>query len=213
MTDGLLMAERAYAYIRDEIVTTRIQPGSPVDEERLMAELGVGRTPVREALKRLAQERLVTVFPRRGTFAADIHIDDDLWLTEVRVPMEGIAAQLAARRATAQQREKLARLSDEITKEIESGADLKRLVLFDAKIHRCVFNAAQNPFLADTLTMYLNLSIRIWFHRLDRLPDLAPHVLDQREVIQAILDRDGERAHAVALDHLNGCSHSIRTGF
>ncbi|WP_433414300.1 GntR family transcriptional regulator [Microtetraspora malaysiensis] len=206
-----LMAERAYVYIRDQIVTVGIPPGSPVDEEKLMRELGVGRTPVREALKRLSVERLVTVYPRRGTFASEIQLDDELWLTEVRVPLEGLAADRAARRASAKERRTLERLSEDITREIAGGADMLPLVLLDAEIHRAVYRAAHNPYLESTLTTYLNLGMRIWFHRLSHLPDLSPHVLDQREVIAAILERDGDLARRTAEDHLQGCSHSIRS--
>ena len=73
---GELMADRAYAEMRDRIVTLRIPPGSPIDEDALGKELAMGRTPVREAIKRLSLENLVTVFPRRGTFASEINITD-----------------------------------------------------------------------------------------------------------------------------------------
>ena len=71
-----LLADRAYDELRDRIVTLRIAPGEPIDEDGVGEELGMGRTPVREAIKRLALENLVTVFPRRGTFASEINITD-----------------------------------------------------------------------------------------------------------------------------------------
>ena len=86
------LADRAYAELRDRIVTLRIAPGAPINEEALGRELGLGRTPLREAIKRLALENLVVVFPRRGTFASEINITDLTAISDVRVQLEGHAA-------------------------------------------------------------------------------------------------------------------------
>src|ERR1700753_1278483 len=99
-----LLADRAYADLRDRIVTLRIAPGEPIDEDLLGGELGIGRTPVREAIKRLALENLVTVYPRRGTFASEINITDLAYVSDVRVQLEGLAARRAAEQATPAQR-------------------------------------------------------------------------------------------------------------
>ena len=79
-------------------MTLQIAPGAPIDEDRIGEQLGMGRTPVREAIKRLALENLVTVFPRRGTFASEINITDLAHIFEVRVQLEGQAAFRAAQR-------------------------------------------------------------------------------------------------------------------
>src|SRR6201986_223991 len=99
-----LLADRAYADLRDRIVTLRIAPGAPIDEDVLGGELGIGRTPVREAIKRLALENLVTVFPRRGTFASEINITDLRDISDVRTQLEGHAAYRAAQWITPAQR-------------------------------------------------------------------------------------------------------------
>src|SRR5512132_4451127 len=101
------MADRAYAEMRDRIVTLRIPPGSPIDEDALGKEFEMGRTPVREAIKRLSLENLVTVFPRRGTFASEINITDLAAISDVRVQLEGHAARRAAQRLTAARRDEL----------------------------------------------------------------------------------------------------------
>ena len=105
------LAERAYREIRDRLVMLDIRPGSPINEDQLGASLAIGRTPVREALKRLANERLVVAYPRRGTFATDVNITDLGHISEVRQHLEPIAAASAARRATATQRTFLADLA------------------------------------------------------------------------------------------------------
>src|ERR1700716_2566477 len=102
-----LLAERAYAELRDRIVTLRIPPGAPIDEDALGRELRMGRTPVREAIKRLSLENLVTVFPRRGTFASEINITDLAHISDVRTQLEGHAAYRAAERITDVQRAEL----------------------------------------------------------------------------------------------------------
>src|SRR3954447_20511141 len=102
-----LLADRAYAALRDRIVQLRIAPGAPINEDQLGRELEMGRTPVREAIKRLALENLVTVFPRRGTFASEINITDLAHISDVRQQLEGHAAYRAAERLTTARRGEL----------------------------------------------------------------------------------------------------------
>src|ERR1700739_308008 len=109
-----LLADRAYVELRDRIISLRIPAGAPIDEDRRGAELEMGRTPVREAIKRLALENLVTVFPRRGTFASEINITDLAHVSDVRVQLEGHAAYRAAERITQAQRAELAELLEEL---------------------------------------------------------------------------------------------------
>ncbi len=103
--------------LRDRIVTLRIAPGAPIDEDLLGRELEMGRTPVREAIKRLALENLVTVFPRRGTFASEINITDLAHISDVRMQLEGHAAYRAAERITDAQRAELDELLDELARQ------------------------------------------------------------------------------------------------
>src|SRR5689334_9572078 len=89
------LGDYAYEKLRDLLVRAEIAPGTALGEADLSDKLGVGLTPIRSAIRRLAFERLVSIYPRRGTFAADINIGDELWLTEIRMEVEGLAAQLA----------------------------------------------------------------------------------------------------------------------
>src|SRR4030088_1597012 len=108
-------SEVAYLRIRDRIVSLDMPPGSVVQEARLREELEIGRTPIREALQRLAHENLVRSVPHRGTFVTDINITDLHRLTEVRTELEGFAARLAAERATAPDRAQMQALMTELT--------------------------------------------------------------------------------------------------
>src|SRR5215218_228432 len=95
---GRLIAERAYVQLRDRIVTLRLAPGTMLREDELMSELGIGRTPLREAIKRLALENLVAVQPRSGTYVTSVDAADIVHISEVRAELEAQAADLAARR-------------------------------------------------------------------------------------------------------------------
>src|SRR3954449_7418879 len=93
------LADRAYVAIRDRLIMLDIRPGDPIDDDELAKALGVGRTPVREALKRLEGDRLVVSYPRRGTFATGMDIADLAHVSEIRVLLEPLAARRAAERA------------------------------------------------------------------------------------------------------------------
>jgi DNA-binding GntR family transcriptional regulator len=207
---GELMADRAYAQLRDRIVTLRIPPGSPINEDALGRELEMGRTPIREAIKRLSLESLVAVYPRRGTFASEINITDLAHIADVRVELEGHAAYRAAQRLTAAQRDELDALLGEL-EERRSGDDAEGLMDLDARVHRFVHRCAGNPYLEVTLGRYLNLSLRIWHLVLERLPHLSASVLEHRELLETIRDGDAEGARATAAAHVAHFEREIRS--
>jgi DNA-binding GntR family transcriptional regulator len=108
------LAERAYFAVRGRLLTLAIPPGAPIQEDRLCSELGLGRTPVREAIKRLEAEHLVVVYPRRGTFATEIDISDHALVADVRRHLESMAAERAASYHTRADEEALSALRSEI---------------------------------------------------------------------------------------------------
>ncbi|MFE3002690.1 GntR family transcriptional regulator [Nocardia sp. NPDC059246] len=204
---GRRLADDAYLQIRDQIITVSIPPGAPLDEDALADELKIGLTPVREALKRLRLERLAVIYPRRGTFAAEINISDERWLTEVRVELEGLAAVLAAERASEDDLLGLKSLLDTM----ETADDPVELMSIDTELHRAIYASARNPFLEDTLNQYLNLALRIWHYCLNRMPEHTSHDCDQHAVVRAICDRDVVAARAAAEEHLRSFSEEVRT--
>jgi DNA-binding GntR family transcriptional regulator len=206
---GGLLADRAYVELRDRIVTLAIAPGGPINEDALGRELHMGRTPVREAIKRLALERLVTVFPRRGTFAAEINITDLGAISDVRVQLEGHAARRAAERLTPAQRDELDALVAEIDHR-EGAGDADTLMRLDARVHRSVYAWADNAYLQETLERYLNLSLRIWYLVLDRLPHLFDRVHEHRDLLCAIRNGEAERARDIAAEHVATFESEIR---
>jgi len=194
------IAERAYFELRDRIVTLRLPPGAALVEEWLMKELQIGRTPLREAIKRLALENLVEIRPRRGTYVTEVNVADIVHITEVRAELEGHAAQLAAMRTEDEGRAEAEALLAEL-EELDPH-DSVALMHIDERVHQLTWQAAGNPYLVDTLEGYFALSLRIWYLVLDRVPGLWTAVHDQREMIQALLARDGPRARALMKEHV-----------
>jgi len=182
-----LAGDRAYLAIRDLIVSLELAPGALIQEPVLMERLGFGRTPVREALRRLAQEQLVEVFPRRGMFVTNVDVRDLARISEVREALEPEAARLAAERATDAERDELLALGDEIKR----GADLMAL---DERIHRSVYKAAHNDLMEKTLSEYYVLALRIWMIALERDEALESAVEAHRPLLNYIALGNGDRA-------------------
>jgi len=202
-------AERAYEIIRDRLVMLEIRPGAPINDDQLGRELGLGRTPVREALKRLERERLVVAYPRRGTFATDVKIADLGHISEVRQQLEPVAAAAAARRATAADRAALRSLAATL-RDAGGTAVSTELIRLDMTAHRAIYAATHNPYLEDTLVHYDNLATRIWCLFIDRLPNLAGHVGEHRALLDAIVEGAADEAARLALDHVTGFDAAIR---
>ncbi len=206
--DTSSLADRAYHAIRDMIVSLELRPGAVIDERRLMERLGIGRTPTREALRRLAQERLVEVYPRRGMFVTSVEIHDLASLAEVRLVLESHVARLAAERATDEDRSAM----DDLLEELERRDDLdaRGLMALDERIHRQVYGSAHNPFLESTLEEYYVLALRIWYLALDRAKELEQAVLGHRELLEAIRDGDADRAEATMRRHVLDFEEAMR---
>lgn len=207
-----LVAERAYVELRDRIVTLHLPPGTVLREDELMSEMGIGRTPLREAVKRLALENLVEVQPRRGTFVSAIEAADIQNITEVRAELEAYAAELAALRLDPDTRAKADALLHDI-ESLDGAGDPDLLMRMDERIHRFIWEAAHNPYLAQTLERYFTHSLRIWYLVLDRVPTLGHAVHDQSQLLEAILDRSGPHARTIMHEHVIAFQREILTAF
>jgi DNA-binding GntR family transcriptional regulator len=202
-------SERAYYAIRELIVTLELAPGSVVSERELMERLGLGRTPVREALRRLAREKLVDVYPRRGMFVSRIDVRDLAGLSEVRAVLESSAARLAAARSTAADREVTEALLEELVRAADERNE-RTLIELDQRIHRHVYRCTHNPFLEETLNEYYVLTLRIWFLALDRVARLDDAIHEHRALLEAIRDADVDGAEQAMRVHVTGFERAIR---
>jgi len=213
VSDGAPMSslrDRAYLDLRDQIISLEIKPGSLLEEEELMRTLGVGRTPIRDAIKRLHHERLVVVLPRRGTLVSEINITHLAQLSEVRVRIEGFAASLAAERATDAQRQQCRELIDTLAM-LNKQTPREQVVNLDRDVHDLVYMAAHNPFLEDTLRQHYNLSLRLWFLVLDRVLRIDALVRDHRALLTAIRRHRPPQAQEIAQQHVREFEQAIRS--
>jgi DNA-binding GntR family transcriptional regulator len=201
-------SEEAYARILERIVSLEMPPGSVVNEARLREELRIGRTPIREALQRLARENLVKPIPHRGTFVTDVNITDLARITEVRVVLEAHAARLAAEKLGSADRGSLQGLLDELRR--SRITDQRDLMQLDQRIHRAIYRAARNPFLEATLERYFNLSLRLWYLVLDREVRLREAVEEHVELLRGILAGDAELAQTIMRHHVTNFEREIR---
>src|ERR1700740_47502 len=160
MASAETLADRAYVSLREEIIRVDLAPGTVLREDELIRRLGVGRTPVREALQRLQRDGFVTVLPRRGTLVSEITLTDLAAIYEVRKHLESWASRLAAERAGDDDRDEARALLAEL-EALSANEGYEALFAIDRRIHRFVYRCTRNPFLTDTADQYHNLSLRI----------------------------------------------------
>jgi DNA-binding GntR family transcriptional regulator len=205
------LADKAYRAIRDQLIMLEIEPGEPIDDDLLAKSLGMGRTPVREALKRLESDRLVVSYSRRGTFATGMDIADLAHVSEIRVQLEPLAARRAAERAPRATRTEL----DDLAARVEA-IDMARtghteLMRWDLTVHRAIYRAANNPHLEDVLIRYDNLATRIHCMFIDRLTSMDMHVVAEHvALLRAIAAGEADRADELAREHVLGFERAIR---
>jgi DNA-binding GntR family transcriptional regulator len=186
--------------IWDKITTLDLPPGAPINEQELAEEFDMGAVPVREALKWLAHENLVRVTVRHGIYVADVNIEDLQQLSEVRLSLESLSARLAAERARPDDLVVLQALrKEQAALEPEGSRDLFDL---DHKFHQAVAAAAQNKYLAQTLDRLFGLSRRLWYLVLPHLESLPSSVEMHLDLVQAISDRDSDRAEEIMHEHV-----------
>ena len=203
------LSDKAYQLIRHKIITLELPPLTSIDEQVLMEDLQLGRTPIREALQRLAVEDLVFFAPRRGIFVSEISITDLQKIFEARLVLEGFCARLAAQRATAEQ---LARMDDIVAGlDKVDGKESRALMAVDEAFHEWLYDAADNKFVADTLRRLHALSFRLWHLVLDRLGNVREAMEQHVEIAEAVKARDGTRAEVLIQRHISEFQQEIRS--
>ena len=202
------LSEKAYRLIKEKIITLELSPLSVIDEQALGEELDLGRTPIREALHRLAAEGLVLIAPRRGMFVAEISITDLQKIFEVRVVLEGFCARLAAQRTSQEQVAQIEATLQELDQ--VPDRDWRAVMKIDERFHELIYQAADNEFLTDELSRLHALSLRLWYLVLDGVEDVRGEVAVHREIIPALKAGDGAWAEALMQKHLAGFQRTIR---
>ena len=203
------LSRQAYQRIRDKIITLQLSPGALVNEAALIDELQIGRTPIREALQRLACEGLVVLRPRRGAFVASLSITDLQQIFELRRILEGYAAVLAAERATEAD---LTAMEATLTKlhEADRRGDAQAYIEVDRAFHRALARGAHNRFLEYILTRMYHLNLRLWYLALDKIGPMRETIEEHRRVLEAVARHDGPQAGAAIGDHITAFQTRIR---
>jgi DNA-binding GntR family transcriptional regulator len=203
------LSEEAYSRIRSMIITLELVPGSLISESELMSKLGFGRTPIREALRSLANEKLVEVYPRRGMFVSSVDVQNLSALSEVRAVLEIKAAELAAQRSTPADQLVTKALIAEI-QGLKGNLDMATLIGLDQRIHHHIYQCTHNDFLAADLDNYYAHALRIWFLALDRIAGLTEAIIEHQALLEAIASNDPKAAGKAMRDHVEGFEASIR---
>lgn len=190
---GASLTDVAYQRLEEMVVTLRLKPGEVLSESRLAAELGIGRTPIREALQRLAFEGLISILPRRGVLVSEINISRQLALLDVRREVERLIVRRAAQRADKGERAAFQDLADQLAASARDRDDVTFMRL-DLAFNNMTLAAARNEYAARTMRLMQGLSRRFWYQHYQQALDLERCARLHQAVAQAIADADPEKA-------------------
>jgi DNA-binding GntR family transcriptional regulator len=165
------LTEQAYRLIEEQIVTLRLKPGDVLSEQMLSATSRIGRTPIREALQRLAREGLVTILPRKGILVSDINPRSQLLLLEVRREIERLLSRAGAERATKEQRVRMQDIAQGMDRAAKTNDDIVFMRL-DREFNALMIEAAHNDFAARAMKLLQGLSRRFWYMHYREAADL-----------------------------------------
>ena len=194
------LTEQAYRLIEEQIVTLRLKPGDVISEQILSATFKIGRTPIREALQRLAREGLITILPRKGILVSDINPRNQLLVLEVRREIERLLSRAGAERANQQQRDRFTEIAQGMDRAAKSIDDIAFMRL-DRELNRLMIEAAHNDYAARSMKLLQGLSRRFWYMHYRDAADLPLCARLHANQARAIAQGNGEAA-ARATDKL-----------
>jgi DNA-binding GntR family transcriptional regulator len=205
---GDRVSDRVAQDLRRLVITLQLRPGEPIIEAQLMERLGCGRTPLREALHRVASEYLVRAVPRRGMTVTDIGVLELQQVYQARQGIEGLLAGVAAQQIAPEQ---LARL-DALTRQMEKAgeaADLYETVQRDIDFHSALAEASGNRFLRDAFLRLTGLTMRLMFFAHSRGQAIAQTHVEHRQVLAAVQTRDPATAERTMHAHILAAKERI----
>lgn len=202
------LRDQAYEALKTKIIHCDLRPGEALTVASLAEDLGLGRTPVIQAVDRLVTDGLVEVMPRKGIVVSPISLNEIFDIIEVRILNECQAVRWAADKASATE---IAAMETNLSamRAASEGRDIERLIQLDREFHRLISAAAGNPVLAEFMSNLHDRSVRFWFVSL-RAPDHNARVCDQHDaIVAAIRARDPDAAEAAIRAHINDFQHNI----
>lgn len=202
---------RAYENLRYRIITHDLGPGELLNERELMSQYGIGRTPLREVLLELQRDGLIQRFPRSGTFVAPLDLHLFRQVIEIRMNLEGFAAQLAAERITEGQLDALRQVLQRVKElEGEDNENLEGLTQCEFDFHNMVYEASHNRKLRDIVHELHGISARFWHYLVFGRQELLDQFNDHREIMDAFTKRDGKRARETMENHIQNFVNKVR---
>ena len=195
------LREIVYEQLKMQILRGKIVPGTRMMEVELAEEMGVSRTPVREAIRKLEKEGLVTIEPRRGAYASDISVKDMVDTLEVREDLEGLAASLAAERMNADQIQELMRLTKGYSEAIKNS-DMEKIISYDEQFHRHIVACSGNKTLMQISETVQELALRFRYLYYDDFSRYENMPVEHKRIIDAITSGNAEEARSVADEHV-----------
>ncbi|MBQ0079028.1 MAG: GntR family transcriptional regulator [Eubacterium sp.] len=204
------LREMVYEELKMQILTGAIIPGTRMMEVELAEQMGVSRTPIREAIRKLEKEGLVTIRPRRGAYASSINTDDMLDILEVRQNMEGLAAYFAASRMTPDQLDELKALSAKYNEAVLDG-DMEAMIEFDTKFHRAIVDSCNNKILVQMIEQLQELVLRFRYIYYDSFKRAENMPEEHQAIVDAITRGDEDAARSAADVHIDRLKTLIAT--
>jgi DNA-binding GntR family transcriptional regulator len=210
-SEDTTLAQQAYVNLKQRIVSLALAPGATISESDLQLQLGVGRTPLRDALLRLTHDGLLRIYPRRAIVVPKLGLAEIRELFEVRLALEPAAAALAAERLTGPELERFRQLAAELHKSRQQP-DAKTFLDADQKFHRAVASFSRNALLAEYIDHLQTLNLWLWNQYFDahavRRADLFAH----EPIIEALLVADARSAQLAMSEHIAGSKEQLLAG-
>src|SRR5690606_26433083 len=194
------LTDRAYKELEERIVTLRLEPGSVLSEATLAKQLNIGRTPIREALQRLAREGLVVILPRRGILVSEINVKRQLMLLEVRRELERLMARTAAVRMSDDEQRQFNEIAEGMERAAQENDDIT-FMRYDLDLNTLLSKAARDHYARNAMTLLQGLPRRFRYLHYKQVADLPLCARLHAQMARAIASRDPGAA-AKATDRL-----------
>lgn len=198
-----VLPEKIFNVLRDRIVYMEYPPGKLLPEKELCAEFKVSRTPLREAIKKLEEMKLVAVIPRYGTYVSPVDINEIRCAFEVKIKLEGLAGEVAAKRITPDKMAELKSLIEKanISLSQEDGKH-RHLIEIDTNFHEIIYQAIQNPILQEILQNLHSRCARLWNSSLAPMIPIEVVHNQLQNIYSALEKRDGEKVRQLMEEHV-----------
>lgn len=210
------LREVVYEELKRNIMTGRIVPGTRLMEVDLSNQMGVSRTPIREAIRKLEKEGLVTIQPRHGAYASDVSVDDMVDLLDVREELEGFSAELAAKRITPEEIDRLENITDDYEFAVKHN-DTEQMIFCDEQFHKEIVEITGNNTLVKFSTMAQELALRFRYIYYDDFSRYENMPSEHRGIIAALKSGDSVEARRVVSEHIKALRAFVieggKTGF